>query len=87
MRVKDQPWVTGSASRLNTFGFGEVIMGFDGEEGGMDSMMIRDLEVEVNGEWIYMPVAFREKKIITDNHNEHFGLPENQEAFERGYNW
>ena len=84
VRFIKMPHITGDASRFNTAALAEVIVGFDGE-GGMDTCYIKDLEVEIDDEWITMRDAFREHKLITDNYDTHFFTPKTEKDKERGY--
>ena len=86
VRGKDGSWIGGS-SQFNTHGLGEIIVGFNPSENGMDSMFIKDCEVfiEAFGEWKDMRQAFKDKDIIVDNYNTRFFEPKSIEDRERGY--
>lgn len=47
VRLINNPEITGVANKFNTCSVGEVIMGFDNED-GMDSVYISDLEVLIH---------------------------------------
>lgn len=66
------------ASRFNTYSMDEVLT-------GDDTVPIGELDVEINGVWMDMRQAFRNKDIISDNYNEWFGVPVKPEDRERGY--
>ncbi|PHR91997.1 MAG: hypothetical protein COA69_09535 [Robiginitomaculum sp.] len=66
-------------NRFNPHGLNEVNM-------GDDSAPISDLDVEIEGEWKDMALAFDVKDIIPDAYNLNFGPPFNGECKERGYN-
>jgi hypothetical protein len=85
MRVRIKNYLNGEgfSNRFNTHGLAEVIVQFD--EGGEDSMFIKDLDVFVNGAWKDMNKAFNDKDLITDNYNTMFFVPENDEEKFRGY--
>lgn len=82
IRYKNNHSTTGFANEFNTYGMGEVIVYFD--EGDATSEYIRELEVEVNGEWIDMKQAFRDKILMSDNYDVRFGIPTDKDR-ERGY--
>lgn len=68
-----------NTNRFNPCGVSEIDM-YD------DSAFIKDLDVEIDGEWKDMGEAFDDKDIVPDNYNQFFGVPESEEARERGYN-
>lgn len=68
VRQTDKPTITGFTNRLNTHGLGEVIVGYDDDQ-GMDSVYIKDLEVQLpDGRWILLSQAFRDKIVMEDNY-------------------
>jgi len=75
--------VKGTSSKFNTESVSEVIVNFD--DGDSDSACISDLDVYVNGVWISLTEAFKQKLIITDNYNTHFFEPKDEEEKKRGY--
>lgn len=84
VRQKANPAITGEASRFNTHGLGEIIVGFDG--GDMDSCYITDYEVLLPEKgWVDMQEAFRTHDLITDNYAERFTTPQTREERERGW--
>ncbi len=65
------PEITGFTNRFNDHGLGEVIVGFDA--GDMDSVYIKDLEVQLpDGRWILLSQAFRDKIVLGDNYDQRF---------------
>lgn len=74
--------ITGTSHKFN-FNSQEVIICLNDE--GLDSEYIKDLEVEIKDEWISLSEAFKQKLLITDNHNIGFFEPINNEEKERGY--
>lgn len=80
VRFKAHPEETRSTSRFNIHALDEVDV-------GDDSVSIRDLDVEIDGTWVDMREAFRLKLIVPNNHNTQFGLPVDETARTRGYNW
>jgi hypothetical protein len=84
VRLKKDKTVTGHASRFNTHGLSEIIVGFDG--GDMDSCYISDYEVLIKGKgWIDMSLAFQNRDLIPNNFNTDFGVPRNDEERQRGW--
>lgn len=74
-----------SGSQLNAHALSELIVAFD--EGDMDSMFLKDLDVwlEQSQRWEHLPVAMRNKDVITNNHNTFICEPPTQADRERGY--
>jgi len=90
VRMKENPEAEFSAGMFNVHGIGEVI-GF-GEMFGSDLFYIKDLDVLLGEEkeswhlrWKDMRQAFKDKDLITDNHNTRFFEPANEEDRKRGY--
>lgn len=78
-RYKHNPEEVRYTNSLNIHGLSEVNM-------GDDLAFIKDLEVQLSsGEWKCMSQAFRDRDIITDNYNQWFREPKNQEEKERGF--
>lgn len=70
------------ASQLNTSALNEV-------NTGDDSAYIHDLEVWLpeKKEWKCLQQAFKDRDVITDNHNTRFDEPRNEEERKRGFFW
>lgn len=80
LRYKNNGAETCSSS-FNIYGMSEVLT-------PDDSAIIREMDVWLDGiGWKDMAQAFRDKDIVPDNHNEHFGPPTDAEAKKRGWNW
>lgn len=81
----------GHSNKFNIHSLNEIIVGFDddenGEPMGADSDFIRNYEVflEKTQQWKCMSQAFKDHDLITDNYNERFFEPKNDEERERGY--
>jgi hypothetical protein len=73
----------GSSDTFNVSVIGEVIVYFD--EGGADSMYIKDLDVLIDDKWKDMSQAFKDKDLITDNYNTMFTEPKSEEERNIGY--
>jgi len=68
-----------------TTSLSEVVCGDSEEQFLMD---IKDLEFKCpDGSWKPLSQAFRDKDIVPNNYNTHFGPPKDDAAKERGYNW
>lgn len=88
IRKIDNHSITGNSSTFNTAGHDEVIVFYDDENGGCDSEYIREWEVYLSdGKWHNLSKAFSEKLVISDNYDQHFREPENDEEKERGWYW
>jgi hypothetical protein len=72
------------SSEFNVCAFAEVLV--FGDDGGGDSAFIADLDVLIGPVWVDMRKAFMDRLIVPNNHNTHFGFPENEICRERGYN-
>lgn len=74
----------GWATQFNIHALAEVIVGF--EEGDMDSMFTKELEVfiEKTQEWKPFQEAEKDHDIICDNYNTYFFEPSNKEDRIRG---
>lgn len=75
-------YVEGRGSQLNVHALFEVIVYFDDD---CDTIPGSELEVHLDGAWMPLGQAFREKKLITDNYNTEFFEPANEIERERGY--
>ena len=73
----------GFSGQFNLSTCGEVLVY---GEWGSDSSYIKDLDVEIDGQWVDMNEAFTKRLIIPDDHNVYFAPPVNDECRERGYN-
>jgi len=82
-RKSDQSLAFGST--FNMCSLSEIIVSFVG--GNSTSAFIKDFEVflESSKVWKDMFNAFKDKDIITDNHNSIFFEPKNKEDRNRGY--
>lgn len=83
LRVKETG-DTGVSLGFNTASLSEVVVGFDGMD--CDSVYMRDLDVEIDGEWKDLRQALKDKDLVPDNYNTRFGPPTSEENRERGYN-
>lgn len=83
VRHKEKGYL-GYASEFNPHGLGEIIVGFD--EGDMDSMFIKDFDVQLpDGSWKDMSDAFRDHDIIPDKYNLHFSVPATEAERTQGW--
>lgn len=82
---KEGEYHYGSAHAFNVHAMAEIIMYFDGDDGGCDSVFTKDVEVEIDGKWISFGEAQRTHAIITDNYNTEFFIPKNDADRERGF--
>jgi len=74
----------GSSSKFNTSSFSEIIVYFD-DWMDTDYMSNYYVFIEATQKWMTFKEAFKQKYIITDNHNTCFFEPKNEEDKERGY--
>ena len=79
VRYKSKPDRIRSTNSFNTQALCEVLT-------GDDSMYIQDLEVKIGDTWKCMAQAFKDRDIIPNNLNTHFGEPTSQANKDRGYN-
>jgi len=86
-RLKSKPDVEGGSSRFNVHALFEVIMYFDEDQGGCDSVPGSDVEVYVEklAAWKPLGQAIRDRDVITDNVNSEFAEPATLADRERGY--
>lgn len=70
-------------SNFNMSALNEVLVNFD--EGDADSMFVSDLQVQIGDNWKNLISAFKDRDLITDNHNTCFFQPRNEEEKKRGY--
>jgi hypothetical protein len=74
------------SDRFNTHGLSEIIVYFDDD---CDSDYITNYEVELGiGDEVYwkdLSQAFKDRDVISDNHNTWFFEPKNEEDKKRGY--
>lgn len=68
---------TFQSNRFNIHALAEVLT-------GDDSASIRDLDVEIKGEWKDLYQAFKDRDVITDNYNTYFFEPPTLADKERG---
>ena len=85
VRYKDKPEVQGFSDKLNTHGLGEVIFNITEPDYDCTSEYIKELEVEIQGEWVDMQNAFRGHVLVTDNYNTRFREAQTQEEMHRGW--
>ena len=79
VRYKNHPHETRETDSFNMHAYFEINM-------HDDSARISELEVFISGYWKDMSQAFKDKDIIPNNLNTHFGVPLSPEYKERGYN-
>ena len=73
----------GSCSQFNTSTLSEVIFY---SNDWTDTVYIRDVEVEVAGQWKTLQAAFDDGDVVPDNANQGFAPPIDAESRARGYN-
>jgi len=73
------------SNKFNVHGLSEIII--QHSEYGADSAYIKDFDIflEQKQEWKDMAQAFKNKDLITDNHNIYFFEPKNEEDRKRGF--
>lgn len=75
----------GYSDQFNVHAVSEIIVGF--VDGDCTTDYITNYDVELHhSEWKDLGQAFRDRDVIPNNYNTHFGLPVNDEARQRGYN-
>lgn len=85
VRETKRPNVTGTLGEMNIHGIGEVIVYYDGDDGGADSVFEKDLDVLVEGSiWKSFRQACLDKDIIHNNHNTHYRVATEEDKI-RGY--
>lgn len=85
IREINNPESIGESDSFNIHGLSEIIVYY--ADGSATSDFIKEYEVylESSKQWINMLEAFASKQLISDNYNEYFREPLNDEEKTRGY--
>jgi hypothetical protein len=83
VRLKSDPSQIGHSGDFNTHSLSEILVYWDDD---IDSDYMSKYDVLLSdGNWKDLKQAFKDKDVITDNHNTCFAEPKTEEERERGY--